>query len=72
MHYERMKMLRKEAKLTQEKVAQDLSMYTTTYRRYESGERELPMDVAILIADYYRVTLDDLVGRTVPKKENQE
>lgn len=39
-------------------------MHTTTYRRYESGERDLPMEVAIQIAEYYHVSLDYLVGRT--------
>ena len=39
-------------------------MYVTTYRRYESGERELPMEVAVRIADYYGVSLDYLAGRS--------
>ena len=64
MIYERIKELRKETGLSQEKVAQELSMYVTTYRRYESGERELPMEVAVRIADYYGVSLDYLAGRT--------
>lgn len=64
MIYERIKELRKEMGLSQEKVAQELSMYVTTYRRYESGERELPMEVAVRIADYYGVSLDYLVGRS--------
>ena len=64
MHYERLKTLRKEAKMTQVNLAKALSMHTTTYRRYESGERDLPMEVAIQIAEYYHVSLDYLVGRT--------
>ena len=64
MIYERIKELRKEMGLSQEKVAQELSMYVTTYRRYESGERELPMEVAVCIADYYGVSLDYLAGRS--------
>ena len=64
MIYERIKELRKETGLSQEKVAQELSMYVTTYRRYESGERELPMEVAVRIADYYGVSLDYLAGRS--------
>ena len=64
MLYERMKKLRKEAKLSQVNLAKDLSMHTTPYRRYESGERDLPMEVAIQIAEYYHVSLDYLVGRT--------
>ena len=39
-------------------------MHTTTYTRYESGLRDLPMEVAIQIADYYHVSLDYLVGRS--------
>ena len=64
MIYERIKELRKEMGLSQEKVAQERSMYVTTYRRYESGERELPMEVAVRIADYYGVSLDYLAGRS--------
>ena len=64
MLYVRMKSLRKEAKLSQVNLAKDLSMHTTPYRRYESGERDLPMEVAIQIADYYHVSLDYLVGRS--------
>ena len=62
--YERIRTLRKEAKISQQKIADDLSMHRTTYVRYESGGREIPMNIAILIADYYNVSLDYLVGRT--------
>ena len=74
MIYERIKELRKEMGLSQEKVAQELSMYVTTYRRYESGERELPMEVAVRIADYYGVSLDYLAGRSNDRtiKESQK
>ena len=64
MHYERLKTLRKEAKMTQANLAKALSMHTTTYTRYDSGLRDLPMEVAIQIADYYHVSLDYLVGRS--------
>ena len=64
LHYERLKTLRKEAKMTQVNLAKALSMHTTTYTRYESGLRDLPMEVAIQIADYYHVSLDYLVGRS--------
>lgn len=64
MHYNRLKALRNEAGLSQVKLAKELSMHTTTYTRYESGLRDLPMEVAIQIADYYHVSLDYLVGRS--------
>lgn len=37
-------------------------MHKTTYARYESGEREIPLNIAILLAKYYRVSLDYLAG----------
>lgn len=64
MHHNRLKALRNEAGLSQVKLAKELSMHTTTYTRYESGLRDLPMEVAIQIADYYHVSLDYLVGRS--------
>lgn len=43
MLYNRLKALRNEAGLSQVKLAKELSMHTTTYVRYEYGERDLPM-----------------------------
>ena len=62
--YERLRDLREDADLTQQGLAQKLSMHTTTYARYETGQRELPMDIAIKLADFYKVSLDYLVGRS--------
>ena len=42
-------------------------MYKTTYARYEQGQRDLPLQTAILIADYYRISLDELAGRKIRK-----
>jgi len=33
------------------------------FKRYERGEREIPLWAAIKLADYYGVSLDYLVGR---------
>ena len=49
--------------LTQKDVTDMLNMQLTVYRRYECGERELPLWAAIKLADYYNITLDYLVGR---------
>lgn len=67
MAYKRIKDLREDSDLSQKKIAEDLHMHKTTYARYESGEREIPMNIAILIADYYKVSLDYLVGRSDKK-----
>ncbi|MBQ8758220.1 MAG: helix-turn-helix transcriptional regulator, partial [Clostridia bacterium] len=54
---------REDRDLTQKDVAILLNMQLTVYQRYERGERELPLWAAIKLADYYKVTLDFLVGR---------
>ena len=62
--YERIRDLREDKDLTQKDIANLLNMQLTVYQRYERGERELPLWAAIKLADYYKVTLDYLVGRT--------
>ena len=62
MFYQRIKDLREDADKTQAQVAADIGLYTTTYQRYERGEREIPLDIAICLAKYYRVSLDYIAG----------
>ena len=61
---ERLHRLRKERKLTQEGTAKELEIALSSYRRYESGEREPTASVLVQMADFYSVSLDYLVGRT--------
>lgn len=42
-------------------------MQLTQYGRYERGERELPLNVAIALAKYYNVSLDYIAGLTNTK-----
>ena len=63
-YYQRVRDLREDHDKTQKDIAALLNMQLTVYQRYERGERELPLWAAIKLADYYRVTLDYLVGRT--------
>ena len=61
--YKRVRDLREDHDKTQKDIATVLNMQLTVYQRYERGERELPLWAAIKLADYYKVTLDYLVGR---------
>ncbi|MBP3495266.1 MAG: helix-turn-helix transcriptional regulator [Clostridia bacterium] len=61
--YKRVRDLREDNDKTQSEIAQVLNMQLTVYRRYERGERELPLWAAIMLSDYYGVTLDYLVTR---------
>ena len=60
----RLKELRKKKKVTQLKLAMDLNMNQNTISRYETGEREAGYRELILLADYFNVSLDYLLGRS--------
>ena len=64
MIYQRIRDLREDADLRQSDVAQKIYMQLTQYRRYETGEREIPLCVAIQLAELYGVSLDYIAGRT--------
>ena len=60
----RLKQLRKEKKLSQLRLAIDLDMNQNTISRYENMEREADYETLIRFADYFKVSLDYLLGRT--------
>lgn len=59
----RIRDLREDNDLTQQAVADYLMCDQSLYSKYERGERVLPLELAIKLADLYKVTLDYLVGR---------
>lgn len=59
----RIRDLREDRDLTQKEVAALLHCDQSLYSKYERGERLLPLDLAIRLADYYGVSLDYLTGR---------
>ena len=60
----RIRDLREDRDLTQKEVAALLHCDQSLYSKYERGERLLPLDLAIRLADFYGVSLDYLTGRT--------
>lgn len=64
MYFQRLRDLREDSDQTQEEIANYLHMQRTVYRRYESGEREIPVWAVIKLAQRYRVTTDYLLGLT--------
>ncbi len=59
----RIRDLREDADLTQQEIARYLGCDQSLYSKYERGERMLPLDFAVKLADFYHVSLDYLVGR---------
>ena len=64
--------LRKQHKLSQQDAAERSGVAYRSYRRYEAGEREPNLSALVALADFYHVTLDELVGRTVPDLAEKE
>lgn len=60
--------LRKERGLSQKQVAQDLGISQALLSHYEKGIRECGLDFLIKAADYFEVSTDYLLGRTVQRK----
>ena len=60
----RLKALRKERKISQVRLAIDLNLNQNTVSRYENMEREADYKTLILLADYFNVSIDYLLGRT--------
>lgn len=71
-YYTRIRDLREDRDLTQKQLADVLFMHLTQYRRYETGEREITLELAIALSNFYNVSLDYLAGvsdkiHTVPE-----
>ena len=58
----RIKDLREDNDLTQQKVADILGTSQTMYARYERGANELPIHHLIALCDLYQVSADYLLG----------
>lgn len=68
-HYQRIRDLREDADLSQQKLSEKLKMHKTTYVNYESGKRNIPFELAVTLAEFYQVSLDYLAGRTNIKEK---
>lgn len=58
-----LKQLRKSHNLSQEDVAKVLNTTVSTISRYETGEREPNLESLCILADFFNVSLDYLLGR---------
>ncbi len=62
--YERIRNLREDKDLTQQQMADHLNITQRTYSRYENGERSIPIETLIEIANYHDTSIDYLLGLT--------
>ena len=66
---ERIRALREDNDLTQQKVADLLSIGQRTYADYESGKTRIPVDSLLILAKFYNVSLDYITGASNIKSE---
>lgn len=68
MKFQRIQNLRIDSDLSQKKIGEILHISQRSYSHYETGSRNIPIEMLIRLADYYDTTIDYLVGRTDNKE----
>ena len=66
--YKRIRDMREDADLFQKDIAQYLQCTQVCYSQYELGKRDIPTDVLIKLAVFYKTSTDYLLGLTDVKK----
>lgn len=64
MKYERIRNLREDADMTQTQIGNMLNISQRAYAHYESGSRDIPVEILVEIADIFNVSTDYLLNRT--------
>ena len=66
---ERIREIREDNSMTQQKVADLLNIGQRTYADYESGKTRIPVDSLLILAHHYNVSLDYITGASNIKSE---
>ena len=66
--YRRIRDLREDRDLTQTQLGKHLGIAQRTYSNYECGERTIPTELLIQLAQFYNTSIDYLVGMTEEKR----
>ena len=68
MYQNRLRDLREDKDLKQKDIAELLKVHQTTYSDYELGRLNIPIAALHMLADYYGVSVDYLLGSTNSKQ----
>lgn len=66
---ERIREIREDNSLTQQKIANLLHIGQRTYADYESGKTRIPVDSLLILARFYDVSMDYITGASNLKSE---
>ena len=68
MYFQRLRDLREDRDMNQTEIAKLLFTSQTVYSRYERGFQTIPVEHLLILADFYNVSIDYILGRTNNKK----
>ena len=71
MKFQRIQDLRTDSDLSQKQISQILHISQRSYSHYETGSRNISVEMLIRLANYYNISIDYLVGRTDKKEVNR-
>lgn len=71
MKFQRIQDLRTDADMSQKQLSEILHISQRSYSHYETGSRNIPVEMLIRLANYYNISVDYLVGRTDKKEMNK-
>jgi transcriptional regulator with XRE-family HTH domain len=60
--------MREDADLTQKQIAEYLMCDQSLYSKYERGDRVVPLEIVVKLAQFYKTSVDFLVGLTDNRK----
>ena len=64
----RIKDIREDSDTTQQTIADFLNIKQSTYSQYENGQRQIPLEALVKLAEYYNTSTDYLLGLTDERK----
>ncbi len=64
----RLRDLREDSDLTQSALADYLNIKQNTYSQYETGQRQIPLELLIKLARFYKTSVDYILELTDEKK----
>jgi len=64
LKYQRIRDLREDNNLSQKDIAEYLNIKQNTYSRYETNDRNIPLEIISQLADYYYTSVDYIINRT--------
>lgn len=68
MKFKRIRDLREDADLSQAQMGKMLNLTQRSYAYYENGERNIPVEILIALAEFHKVSVDYILGLSDVKK----